>query len=400
MSQPAFHPSPDPGGPGRARALDGLRGIAAAAVVVYHSILHDDVSLISRVLFQPLQAMPTVRDAVTKLFLILFNGEVAVYVFFVLSGCVLRMALERQGRDPRIRSGEAARLCAGFALARAVRLYPPVIVCMVLFYGLSQFGIPGLIRFTPWQLLLNASLWAITMHGSSNTIQIELLAVPFILAAWLLRRRFGLPALVLSVIYAVLALETGWMMPVAPEMHAYLIAFMAGMVAAEPKLRPLLADAPGSAWWGALAGLILCRAFEPHALITSLIAMVLAAALLVAGLLHGRHGSLHRLLERPAIQALGRVSFSLYLLDVPVSYAIWGWTDGQPWVARHALESGLAVALVSFAITYPLAWASERWVERPAVIAGRRLGDLVRVSGRREAVPAQVPGIGPRVGVE
>ena len=382
MSHPASHPSPDPGGPGRSRALDGLRGIAAAAVVVYHSILHNDVSLVPRVLFQPMQAMPTLRDAATKLFLIVCNGEAAVYVFFVLSGCVLRMSLQRQGREP------AARLCAGFALARAVRLYPPVIACMVLFYGLSQLGIPGLPRFTPWQLLQNASLWAITMHGPSNTIQVELLAVPFILAVWLLRRRFGLPALALCLIYGVLALEAGWMVMFLPNMHAYLIAFVAGMAVAEPRLGPLLAEAPGGAWWGALAGLVLCRAFDPHALITSLVAMVLAAALLVAGLLHGQRGSLHRALERPAIQALGRVSFSLYLLNVPVLYAIWGWTDGRPWVARHALEAGLGVAFVSFAITYPLAWASERWVERPAVVAGRWLGDRVRAGGRRPALPA------------
>lgn len=388
MSHPAPYPSPDPGGPGRARALDGLRGIAAAAVVVYHSILHNDVSLVPRVLFQPLQAMPTARDALTKLFLIAFNGETAVYVFFVLSGCVLRTSLERHGRDPRIKSGEAARLCAGFALARAVRLYPPVIACMVLFYALSQLGIPGLARFTPRQLAQNASLWAITMHGPSNTIQVELLAVPFILAAWLLRRRFGVPALALCLAYGVLALETGWMVLFLPNMHAYLIAFMAGMVAAEPRLRPLLAEAPGGAWWGALAGLALCRAFEPHALITSLVAMVLAAALLVGGLLHGQRGSLHRALERPAAQALGRVSFSLYLLNVPVLYALWGWTDGRPWVARHALEAGLLVALASLALTYPLAWASERWVERPAVVAGRRLGDLVRAGVRRAPAPA------------
>lgn len=376
------HPAPEPGGPGRARALDGLRGVAATAVIAYHTILHNDLSLVPRVLFQPLQAMPTVRDALTKLFLILFNGEVAVYVFFVLSGCVLRMSLERQENEP------AGRLCAGFAVARAVRLYPPVVACMVLFYGLSQLGIPGLVRFTPWQLLQNASLVAITMHGPSNTIQVELLAVPFILAAWLLRRRFGLPAQGLCLVYGVLALDAGWMVLYLPDMHAYLIAFMAGMLVAEPKLRPALEAAPSGAWWGAFAGLVFCRTFAPHVQITSLIAMVLAAALLVAGLLHGRRGSLHRALERPAIQALGRVSFSLYLLAVPVQYAIWGWTDGQPWVARHALEAGLAIAVVAFALTYPLAWASERWIERPAVIAGRRLADLIRAGGRPAAVPA------------
>jgi peptidoglycan/LPS O-acetylase OafA/YrhL len=372
-----LHASPDPGGPGRARALDGLRGVAAAAVIAYHGILHNDPGLISRVLLQPLQAMPTARDAVTKLVLLVFNGEVAVYVFFVLSGCVLRMALERQGSEP------AARLCAGFALQRAVRLYPPVIACMVLFYVLSQFGIPGLSPFTPWQLLQNASLWAITMHGPSNTIQVELLAIPFILAAWLLRRRFGLPALALCVIYGVLALDSGWMVFFLPNMHAYLIAFMAGMLIAEPKLRPVLEAAPGSAWWSALAALLLARAFAPHVQLTNLVAMVMAAALLVAGLLHGQRGSLHRLLERPAIQALGRVSYSLYLLNVPVLYLLWGWTDGRPWVAQHALEAGLVTALAAFALSCPLAWVSERWVERPAVIAGRRVGDLVRAGRLR-----------------
>ncbi len=389
MSLPVSHPSPAPGGTGRARALDGLRGIAAAAVVVYHSILHNDLSLIPRVLYQPLQAMPTLRDVLTKLFLIVCNGEVAVYVFFVLSGCVLRISLQRQGQE------SAARLCAGFALTRAVRLYPPVIACMVLFYWLSQFGIPGLIRFTPWQLLQNASLWAITMHGPSYTIQVELLAVPFILAAWLLRRRFGFPALGLCLVYGVLAHDARWMSFFLPNMQSYLLAFVAGMIAAEPKLRPLLAETPGGAWWGALAGLVFCRTFAPPEQITSMIAMVLAAALLVAGLLHGdRRGSLPRLLEHPAIQALGRVSFSLYLLNVPVLYALWGWTDGRPWVARHALEAGLAVAFVSFAITYPLAWASERWVERPAVIAGRWLSDRIRAGGRRPVLQPPLREIG------
>jgi len=375
-----LHPSPDPGGPGRARALDGLRGVAAAAVIVYHSILHNDPSLVPGVLIQPMQAVSTLREAVTKLFLVVFDGQAAVFVFFVLSGCVLRMALERQGNGP------AVRLCAAFALARAVRLYPPVIACMILFYAESQFGIPGLIRFTPWHVLQNGSLWAITMHGPSNTIQTEVLAVPFILAAWLLRRRFGLPALGLCLVYAVLAIEAPGMVLHLPDMHAYLIAFIAGMIVAEPGLRPALEAAPGGAWWAALAGLVFCRTFVSHLALSSLVALVLAAALLVAGLLHGQRGSLHRFLQRPVIQALGRVSFSLYLLAVPVQYALWGWTDGQPWIARHALEAGLAVALVAFAITYPLAWVSERWVERPAVIAGRRLGDLIRTGRPKEGL--------------
>jgi peptidoglycan/LPS O-acetylase OafA/YrhL len=356
----------------RASALDGLRGLAASAVVVYHAILHNDLTLIDRVLYQPLQTAATPRDALTKLFLVLFNGEAAVFIFFVLSGCVLRLSLSRQGHLP------AHRICMGFATARIVRLYPPVIVCMLFFFGVGHLGVPGLPVFTGQQLLANASLWSFPMHGPSLTIQSELLAIPFILTAWLLRRRFGPPVAVLAIVYGILAIDTPAMVFWLPNMHAYLIAFMAGMLAAEPRLKIMLIEAPGWAWWYVLAGVILCRTLEPHASLPSLIAFVAVAALLVAGLLHGQRGTLHWLLESGPIQALGRVSFSFYLFNVPVLYAIWAWSDRQPWIARYALESGLAVAVVSFGPTFILAWMSERWIERPAVIAGRFIGSLFR----------------------
>ncbi len=365
------HPSAEPGGHGRARALDGLRGIAAVAVVIYHAILHNDLSLIQRVLLQPIQTAASWRDGLTKLALSLFDGEAAVYLFFVLSGCVLRLSLARQG------DVAAPRLGLSFALARAIRLYPPVIATMLLIYALGWAGAPGVRVFAPWELLANATLWATPMHGPSYTIQLELMAVPFILIAWLARRRFGIVGLVLCLVWGMMALETGWMVGFLPNMHAFLVAFMAGMLVAEPQLGPVLAEAPAGAWWAALAGVLLTRVWEPHVRITGLIGMAMCATLLVGGLLHGRRGSLHAALEGRLAQRLGRVSFSLYLLSVPVLYVLWGWTDRWAWVGRHALEMGLVVGVVAVGVTYPLAWASERWVERPAVLASRRVADRV-----------------------
>src|ERR1700727_590019 len=112
----------------RLLALDGLRGLAACAVVFYHSILHNDLSLLNRVLYQPLQAAGNTRDFVTKLALILLNGEGAAFRFFVLSGCVLRLSLENKRDEPVL------SVCPRFIGARVARLYPPLIVCMVLFY--------------------------------------------------------------------------------------------------------------------------------------------------------------------------------------------------------------------------------------------------------------------------
>ncbi|MBD0275158.1 MAG: acyltransferase [Acetobacteraceae bacterium] len=368
----------------RNRALDGLRGLAACAVVFYHAILHLDLPLVERVLLPPLQDACTARDALTKVALQVFHGQTAVFVFFVLSGCVLRLSLERQGNAP------AARLCAAFAANRVLRLYPPVVACMLLFFALSRLGIPGYPFFAPWQLLHNATLYGTSMHGPSTTVQAEILAVPFLLAAWLLRRRYGPPALVLCLAWTALAQDAPWMAARLPNMHMYLIPFMAGMLVAEPTLRPAFAAAPAGVWWGVFAALVACRAFHPLASAPALIAMVMAAALLVGGLLHGAPGGLSAFLRRPALQALGRVSFSLYLLNVPVLYLIWAWTDRAPWLAGHALEAGLATGALSLALTWPLAWASERWVERPAIAAGRYAAALIR-SGPKAAPREQAP---------
>ncbi len=196
-----------------------------------------------------------------------------------------------------------------------------------------------------------------------------------------------MPALALCFLYGLLALEAGDALVLfAPGLHAYLIAFVAGMLAAEPKLRPALEAAPSGAWWAALGGLLLCRAFVPHDQVTGLVAMVLAAALLVSGLLHGQRGSLHRALERPAVQALGRVSFSLYLLTCPCSTRSGAGPTASPGSPGTRWRRGWRSRSSPSPITYPLAWVSERWVERPAVIAGRRVADLIRTGRPKEGL--------------
>ena len=69
--------------------LDGLRGYAAIAVVVFHSILDRDPTLNQRIVRPPIQDAHGFYDVVTKLVFMVVSGETAVVVFFVLSGAVL-----------------------------------------------------------------------------------------------------------------------------------------------------------------------------------------------------------------------------------------------------------------------------------------------------------------------
>jgi peptidoglycan/LPS O-acetylase OafA/YrhL len=369
----------------RSQALDGLRGFAALAVVFYHGILHYDLSLIDRVLVAPLQNATSGRDVLTKIALTLQHGGAAVVIFFVLSGAVLRLSLDRRKNEPVFVTAIA------FAGARALRLYPPLVACLLLFFALGYAGITGYPIFPVQVLVNNAWLYNTAMHGPSTTLQAELLAVPFILTAWLVRRWFGLPGLVLAFICSVLAYEMPALVFHLPNMHGYLVAFMAGMLAAEPALRALYERVPPESWWVALATVLMCQLVARLGSSTAAIGTAIGAGLLVSGLLYGKPGSLARILNRPAAQFLGKISFSLYLLNVPMLYVIWTFTDRIAWPKTHALEAGLLTGVASLVLTIPFAVASERWIERPSVNAGKRFTRMVTRCFRRNPGPAAAP---------
>ncbi|WP_342117208.1 acyltransferase family protein [Pseudoduganella sp. OTU4001] len=351
----------------RAPALDGLRGFAAAAVAIYHAILHNDLSLIDRVLYQPIQAAADSQNLWAKIALTIFHGETAVLIFFVLSGTVLSMSLQR--RD----GGNFFVTAWTFARNRVLRLYPPLVVCLLLMFALCQFNIPGLPHWDARALLDNALLLSTPIHGPSATLQAEMLAVPLILAAWLLRGVFGVAGLLLAFVYSVQALQNMPLMFGMPSMHVYAMFFMGGMLVAEPSLRGMLQQVPARAWWLVLFLAVFGRVLSGHhGAIAPVITAAICCSFLVGGLLHGQRSGLHRFLEGRFAQALGRVSFSHYLYTVPVQFILWGaWTNHLEASRAYPVTTGILVGLLSLLIAYPLAWASERWIERPFASFGR-----------------------------
>jgi peptidoglycan/LPS O-acetylase OafA/YrhL len=129
---------------------------------------------------------------------------------------------------------------------------------------------------------------------------------------------------------------------------------------------------------------MVCRHIVPGQSIAALIAQTISCIILVGVVAHSKAPTINSILKSKAAQFLGRVSFSLYLLNVLVLICLWS-IPGLSTPTVHAIEVGLLVGFVSLLITLPFAYASERWIERPGIALGRRIALW------KELWPTQIP---------
>lgn len=368
----------------RSEALDGLRGLAATSVIFFHAILHHEV-LVQSVLPLPIQDLDSVNHVLIKAALSLFNGNSAVLLFFVLSGFVLRLSLERSRE-------QGWGVVWPFVARRICRLYPAMIFCMACYYllallywrlGWAGFPVPDLAKAA-----INATLWKIPWHGPSTTIQAEMFAVPFILAFFFVTRSsLGSIASVLFLAYSIFAIEMQKFVLHLPNMNSWLFAFVVGMVVADRRLASYFSGQNDSAIIALGVAFFMMRAFTPFEAISGVIAQVVLCGGLIAAVYYAAPGStVIRFLELPVINLLGRVSYSLYLLNVLVLHVLWSFTDPLGLHASHTLLTGLVVGVLATVLSLPLAIFSERVFEQGGIRLGRA---LVARTTRRSAEPAE-----------
>ncbi|WP_140885663.1 acyltransferase family protein [Muricoccus nepalensis] len=331
--------------------LDALRGLAALSVLLHHNLVA--AGLLRGWLYDVLEASP-LRGLV--------SGRPAVLFFFVLSGYVLARSLRGTG------TGRSAGRYARWVLQRAVRLGLPTLGALllsVLLYRLTYDGTwPGQ---TPW---LRQQLWRHPPELGEFLRQ-ALLLVPergfdLVYPVWSLvhewRISLLIPALVavpalggsrgaarlvlvgagLSGLAGGSAGEGTYTGETALEdLRAtlyFLLPFLLGVALEAGRV----AEIPGG--WGMVAAALL--AVAGLARVGSDLAIVAAAALLIwAG---QRPGPFRAALRRPALVALGTVSFSLYLVHEPLLAAL-----------HHGLHDALAparIAALSLAAALPAAW--------------------------------------------
>ena len=325
--------------------LDGLRGLAALYVVLFHCWLYTFPGY-------PNSSAPPWLDG-------LMFGRLAVVFFLVLSGFSLAISPARHGWEP----GGVAQ----FLRRRAWRILPPYWAALVMSLIISWFVVPAS-HFGPptgssilvYGLLVQDMFTAPTPNGAFWSIGIE--AELYLLFPLLLfvRRRWGAAVLVVCVALPVIARGlmavdaspvegANWLAPhLAPVFVAGMVG--AGVVVASDRVRRL----PWG-WFAVLAavpvvalGVVRGSVWTVNHYFWVDLAIAPAMTMLIAAVATGRPAVLVRLLTARPIRGLGSFSYSLYLIHLPIVMAV------IRRVAPHVVSPGLPTFGFTLIVALPV----------------------------------------------
>lgn len=338
----------------RLAQIDALRGIAALLVVLFHfTTRYDDLY----------------HHTAPTLFSVPW-GHLGVNLFFMISGYVIFMTLERTTRP------------LDFVVSRVSRLYPAYWVAIVLTFTVVYWlGLPGK-EVSATHALANLTM----LHSFFNVPNVDgvywTLEVELLFYAWaLLCYRLGLLGRVHWILAALFGLRLCY----------HLAATWFGIDL--PWIASRLLILPFIAWFG--AGIMVYRLSRGSDSWRQDLACIAAAVLLVgvtdsvgmglllaalAPLLYGAARGRIPLLDSRVLVGLGTISYSLYLLHENIGWAVMRQLETRGWTPDLAIG---AAALLVFA----LAIGVTLLVERPAMAWARQR--YRRRAGQAQPAPAQ-----------
>ena len=365
--------------------LESIRGLAALMVAGAHALV----------------VYPT-HDWAARCTLALrtvLNGDSAVAMFFVLSGLVLGMGLQRQGR------GTVREFCA-YALRRVFRIYPILILSTAMILSflmvarnhagpgfwfshildyrrsvLNTDSVPAGRIIMANFLLLSAALNPVTWTLGVEMISSLMLPLAHYArvrlpasGTWLLLAVAGLIALLGKwfLLLGWVRFEGAFNWEMLNFFYLFYLGYLLPIVGPRLFARAKSSRATSVALLAPALGLLLSANWFMD---TYRLGAGLGAWMLLGVLLYGFPLTAFRGLEWPVVRFFGRISYSFYLLHdlVLICVARLGAQyvfHGR--VPEYPLFVNLVLVAVSICLAAPLASAAHRWIELPFIQLGKQ----------------------------
>jgi peptidoglycan/LPS O-acetylase OafA/YrhL len=356
--------------------LESLRGLAALAVSLCHVFMAGAVFAKP---FAEFSAGDWEQYALTTL----TSSEGAVAIFFVLSGFVLSQGFP-------IERAYGARDYAAFLVRRVFRIMPAVVVAVLVcqFIRAEYFGahetwrhIFGAMSLDMAQIDIDPPLWSLNVEMTT------MLIFPLLVIANT-RLSFSGQAIMLGILMAVASPGAGYTFAI----H-FAACFQLGIMA--PRLAELIKNLSSrTAAMLFMFALVLVMAptnISLHGwidMVTHIRIEAIGAAYLVAYALARKGAALNRLLNTAPCRMLGRLSFSIYLLNYPLVAFSSTWLGahiGTP--AQFSVPFVFLTACLMLLLNLSGAVILHYAVERPFQVLGRKLAAAIVPSARPLLIP-------------
>ncbi len=365
--------------------LDSIRGLAALAVLMEHITSAFDWSLDTSWIRWPLINA-------------LFDGGAAVTIFFVLSGFVLSRPYVRRGETtPR------SLATASFYTRRVTRVWLPwlAVFFLSLLIKVTVFTAPdtspGISDWLAAYWHSETSLRDILLQCLYSMDSIEEAPLRLLPQDWSLgvemRASLLMPLFILMVNRSSwLLLLSGAALLTTLKTGQLYFSFVIGVLLARHLdwIKAQAEKLSATQYWLAMgAGIAL---YQSRLLVSHMVPIdvpvekiiwsitsIGSAAIIALSL---RSSLVSRFLKRPAVLQIGKISYSIYLVQMIV--LIWlvptllselnhlGMTEPLP--------EFLVIVVMSITLTMTIAWFNHRWVEVPCIHLGRRLTNLAKRS--------------------
>ncbi|MFH1301307.1 MAG: acyltransferase [Planctomycetota bacterium] len=377
--------------------LESLRGIAALMVAISHCLVVFAVDQNPMIWdTSPWETQGT-QAFITRLLLIPFNGGAAVTIFFVLSGYVLGLSLDRKPRQ--------FLSYFAFYMKRICRIYPAYLICLtciiisILFFHSYQKFPNTSLWYQAWyqqgisweNALANYALYETNLNQIAWTLKVELimsLGFPFFYL--MSRKRAATGNFILLLILMLFAFLLSGIL-------CFLFGFVFYLGLIMPTLIEKLNQYVARSVWNSMLSLslicLLCARsiFSPANLFYAVLLEAISAALVIAILADGKVDVfLGRVLDIPIIRKLGQISYSFYIYHFIILYWLaWGLLQlvSPEITAAFPILLSLLLAVTSVILTYYVALLSYHGVELPMIRYGAliaaKITNLLEISSAR-----------------